>query len=380
MNYDQIYLPPLKLGYRLVSASCYNAYTMAGVRRYQRLYAVLAGTLFFLSITASPAAALSTGNFSLQVSPSPLVATVKPGEPKELELKIRNASTDSEELKIEARRFTLDNLTGQVTLNDATPAEVTSWIGFSDPVFTIKSGEWFTQKVRTNFPQETGFSYSFALVITRTNQPTLKTAGQQLRGSVAVFTLINVDRPGATRQLELSSLRTSQTVYEFLPATFDITLKNTGNTIVQPYGNLFVIRGGDTTNTPASTLAVNGNQSYLLPGTERTLTASWSDGFPLYKTTTDTVGKPSTSLSWNWENLRHFRFGRYTAKVVAVYNDGTRDVPIEREVTFWVIPWRTILIVISAITAIVLLLRFYIRKRTDKAVKAALAAREESQQ
>lgn len=338
---------------------------------------IIASALLGGALMPFQAYAVGEGNFSLQVSPSPMVTTVKPGETKDLELKIRNASTSAEELKIEARSFRFDSITGEVKLNDTTPSEISEWINFSHPVFTIQPGEWFTQKVRLTLPEETGFSYSFAMLISRTSLPKTNSAGQLLNGSVAVFTLINVDRPGATRQLDLTSLTASQTIYEYLPATFNIKLKNTGNTIVQPYGNLFVNRGSDTTNTPAATLPVNSNQSYLLPGTERTLTATWSDGFPLYKTTTDNIGKTSTSLSWNWENLQHFRFGRYTAKIVAVYNDGTRDVPIEREVTFWVIPWKAILATLTIIIGTILLLRLYIKKRTEKAVKTALATRKE---
>lgn len=355
---------------------------MTGVRRYPRVLVpalMIVSAFFFVAALPLHAFAVNEGNFSLQVSPSPMVTTVKPGETKELELKIRNASTSAEELKIEARSFRFDSLTGEVKLNDTAPSEISDWVSFSNPVFTVQPGEWFTQKIRLSLPPETGFSYSFAMLISRTSLPKTNSAGQLLNGSVAVFTLINVDRPGATRGIDLTSLTTSQRIYEYLPVTFDVKLKNTGNTIVQPYGNLFVNRGGDTTNTPSAALPVNGNQSYLLPGTERTLKATWSDGFPLYKTTTDNVGKTSTSLQWNWENLSHFKFGRYTAKVVAVYNDGTRDIPIQKEVTFWVIPWKAMLLTIGIIVGVVLLLRFYIKRRTDKAVKQALAAQKTDQ-
>lgn len=356
---------------------------MTGVRRYPRVLApalMMVSAFFFAMLLPLQSYAVGEGNFSLQVSPSPMVATLKPGETKELELKIRNASTSAEELKIESRSFRFDSLTGEVKLNDTAPSEISDWVSFSNPTFTVQPGEWFTQKVRIALPEQTGFSYSFAMLISRTSLPKSNTAGQLLNGSVAVFTLINVDRPGATRGLDLTSLTTSQRVYEYLPVTFEVKLKNTGNTIVQPYGNLFVNRGGDTTNTPSAALPVNGNQSYLLPGTERTLKATWADGFPLYKTTADNVGKTRTSLAWNWDNLSHFKFGRYTAKVVAVYNDGTRDVPVQKEVTFWVIPWKAMLLTVAIITGVILLLRFYIRKRTDKAVKEALATQKKEAQ
>lgn len=348
---------------------------MTGVKLYKKVCATLFGG-FFVAVTLLSASAHAAieGNFSLQVSPSPLVAVVKPGESKQIPLKIRNASTGTEELKMEIKAFRFDGITGQIKFEESAPRLISEWVSFAQPVFTVKPGEWFTQDITIKLPQETGFSYSFAIVITRTVLPTSSSAGQLLNGSVGVFTLLNVDRPGAISKLELTSLTASQTVYEYLPATINIKLKNTGNTIIQPYGNLFVNRGADATNTPAATLPVNGNQSYLLPNTERTLQATWSDGFPVYKTTNNGTGPPQTSLDWNWDNIKHFRFGRYTAKVVAVYNDGTRDVPIEKEVTFWVIPWKALLIVIFVITALVILLRLYIRKRTEKAVKRALAA------
>lgn len=352
---------------------------MARVQRFLRVCVLLAASLgLLLSIPLAASAATPQGNFSLQVSPSPLVTTVKPGEKKELELKIRNASTAPEELKIEAKSFKFDDLTGKVTLDETTPPEIAQWISFSAPKFTVNAGEWYTQKITINLPKESGFSYYFAMVISRTELPVATSAGQLLNGSVAVFTLVNVDRPGATRSLDMTSLTTSQTVYEYLPATIDIRLKNTGNTIVQPYGNIFVGRGGDVSNTPIATLPVNETRAYLLPGTERTLQATWSDGFPVYTTSTDTSGTQHTQLQWNWDRLSKFKIGRYTVRVVAVYNDGTRDVPVMREVVFWVIPWKAIIIVIASITAVILLLRFYIKKRTEKAVRQALAAKEKA--
>lgn len=165
---------------------------MIGVRRYRGLFAVLCAGVVVASFLAPPVHAAGEGNFSLQVSPSPLVATVKPGETRELELKIRNASTSAEELKIEPQSFHFDSLTGEIKLDDKTPPEAGKWISFSDPSFVVKPGEWFTQKVTVALPEQTGFSYSLALVVSRTTQPVIQGAGQQLRGSVAVFTLINV--------------------------------------------------------------------------------------------------------------------------------------------------------------------------------------------
>lgn len=318
-------------------------------------------------------AATTPGNFSLQVSPSPLVATVKPGEPKELDLKIHNTSTGPEDLKIETKAFKLNDKTGEIDLNTTAQAEIAPWVSYSNPTFTVNKGEWFTQKVKISLPQETGFSYSFIIQISRQN-PTKVTSGSAVEGSVAVFTLINVDKPGATKQVELVSFEPSQQVYEYLPATLNIRLKNTGNTIVQPYGNVYIQHKRDD-KQPITTLPVNTAQAYLLPGSERTLRATWTDGFPYYQSATGPNGTTVQKLTYDIDNLKSYRMGRYTAKVVAVYNDGTRDVPITGEVTFWVLPWKAVLVVLGIIIAIILLFRWFIRSRTEKAVKRALGNR-----
>ena len=298
----------------------------------------LAAAILVATITVGqlPAAALGipTGDFSLEVSPSPLVATVEPGKPSTIELKIRNASTKPEQLKIESRSFTIGSDAQAIQLSDTTPPDLAEWIRYSEPVFSVNPGAWYTQKITIDLPDSAGFSYPFAVVISRVDENATDTAsGRLLKGSVAVFTLVNVDKPGATRKLELASFKTSQPVYEYLPVNLELELKNVGNSIVQPYGNFYIQRGSDTTD-PLAVIPVNDNRTYLLPGTTKQMIAVWSDGFPLNQPSgTDTPTDPS-----------HFRFGQYTAKVVAVYNDGTRDVPIVGEVTFWVIPWKILLV------------------------------------
>jgi archaellum component FlaF (FlaF/FlaG flagellin family) len=187
-----------------------------------------------------------------------------------------------------------------------------------------------------------------------------------------VFTLINVDRPGATSSLEVPAFSTSQHVYEYLPATFNVQFHNTGNTILQPYGNVFVQRTASS-KTPLATLVVNETKGYILPGSTRTVSAQWNDGFATYQPVA-TDGSTRKHLQVDWSKLSHFRIGRYTAKLVAVYSDGQHDIPIEGTVTFWVIPWRAILLFIVTVVGLWLFARWRGKRRTEKAVKRALAA------
>jgi hypothetical protein len=316
--------------------------------------------------------AADTGDFSLQVTPSPLVATVKPGTVTELDLKIRNGGTGSENLKIEPRSFAFDTATGQVKIDDAKVPAFASWLSFSQPTFTALPGQWTTEQLRLSLPANAGFSYSFALVISRQSNPVPTKSGQLIKGSVAVFALINVDRPGATSKLEFTQFTTTKHIYEYLPATFEVRFKNTGNTIVQPTGNIFI--GRKSTGAALAVLQANDSQAYILPGTERTLTANWNDGFPAYQTVTVPDGSNKQQLHWDWSRLSHFRIGRFTAQVVAVYSDGQHDVPLQAQVSFWVIPWRAIILLTLIITGLWYLQHWRIKRKTAKAVKRALEA------
>ena len=287
--------------------------------------------------------AAASGEFSLQVSPSPLVITIKPGQTSVNELKIRNAGSQAEKLTIAPRSFTIDNSSGQVKFDDTkTPPEIGDWVTFGAKNFTVQPGETFTEKVSIAVPQGAGFSYSFGLVITRQDAPPNVGGGQSIRASVAIFALISIDKPGATRTLALEDLSTDKQVYEYLPTTINLRFKNTGNTIVQPTGNIFIQRGENDTK-PIDTLAVNPNEGYILPGSVRTFSTSWEDGFQVLHTATDDSGKSSQSLAWNWNNIANIRIGYYTVKLVAIYNDGQRDIPVVSEVGFWVIPWKLLL-------------------------------------
>ena len=323
--------------------------TRVSVRVRALLFALLLAG-FGVVFWQSHAYAQQSNGFSLQVTPSPLVATVKPGTTTTLELSIKNNGDQTETLKIEPRSFHIDTKSGQAQLDTSEPKEVQGWITFSQPTFKLRPGEVITEKIRLTVPEKSGFSYSFALLISRAT-PTAQAPGQQtLRGAVAVFTLINVDRPGAKSSMELVEFSTKH-LYEYLPAEFTIKLKNTGNVIAQPFGNIFIQRSPDST-TPVDVLPLNPTKGYTLPDTTRTFLVTWQNGFGVRQPVDESTNK--TRVVWDWKNASNFRFGKYTAKLVAVYNDGKRDVPIQSEVSFWVLPWKMLLIVFVVLLLLII--------------------------
>ena len=136
--------------------------------------------------------------------------------------------------------------------------------------------------------------------------------------------------------------------YEYLPSIFEIQVKNTGNVHVVPVGDIFIDSGGQK---DIAVLQANPGKGNVLPGTTRTFTASWADGFAVRvpKMTEDGQpvltqdGKPEYTTEYDFTKADKFRIGKYTANLLLVYDNGERDVPIEAQVSFWIIPWKILL-------------------------------------
>lgn len=259
-------------------------------------------SLLLSGVSSVYAANTPPSDFSLQISPSVLYTTIKPGTTSDMTLQVRNNGTGTESLKIQPRKFTIDNGTGKVTIDDTQPSEIAQWVSFSAPTFSIDPGQVVTEKIHVAVPKDTAFSYSMVLVIGRANNPQPVQSGRLLNGSVAVFTLINIDRPGATRQLQVEDFSSASSVYEYLPATLNITFKNTGNTIAQPFGNVFIQQG----NTSLATLPVNDGGGYILPGSSRVISSNWTDGFPVYQVTGQDTNAPKKPRCGTGQNFRSF--------------------------------------------------------------------------
>lgn len=273
---------------------------------------------------------------SLMTSPLPLNVITKPGQTVTADIRVKNNGTQPEQLKVELLKFGAAGDTGRPQLQEREASDIYfNWVSFSETNFRAEPNVWKTIKMTIKAPREAAFGYYFAVLFSRAN-PDRPNAGQSaVEGGVASLVLLNVDAPGAKREAKVAELVATQKVYEFLPAKFNIKLRNSGNVHVSPAGSMFIKRG----NAQVAAINFNDERGNILPGTNRVFEITWNDGFPAYKET-NAGGKITKKLEWNFGNIQKLRIGKYTATLVAVYDDGERDVPVEAVVTFWVIPWR----------------------------------------
>lgn len=344
-----------------------------------RKAAFLTGVLVLLAGAFVPAVLAQSApgsGFSAQISPLPILLNAKPGTSVSTDLRVNNPSSANEKLKVLVKTFTQDGPDGTVNLHDPTGADTfINWIHFSKTEFDAPPGLWQTVHMTVNVPKTAAFGYYFAVEFTSASSPSAASGNTaKIQGAVASFVLLNAQAPGEKKQLQVTSFTADHRSYEFLPVNFTVRLHNSGNIYAGASGNIFIMRGGKQ----VSVLTVNANHGLVLPGANRVFSASWNNGFPVYKILYDNNGQPITDkngvpkhqLSWNFGQISKLRFGHYTAKLALVYNDGQRDVPITGTVSFWVIPWRIIifvlLIILGPALAVYLLTRWRFKKRLRK--------------
>lgn len=308
---------------------------------------LLLGIFSFLMLAFdSPNVSAQDGALRIVTSPLPISLTAIPGTTVTTELKVKNAGTEAENLKIDILKFDAYEDTGKPALHDLEPTdEFAKWVTFSEPNFTVLPEEWKTITATFNVPKEASFGYYYAFVFTRVKDgEDLAPQETAVVGGTATLVLLEARVPDARREIVVTEFKTDKTVYEFLPVRFTVSLKNSGNVHVAPRGNIFL---SQEDNKDIALLELNPGKGSILPDSTRIFETDWSDGFPVYEeaiengqVVLDELGSQTYRLAWNFENASQLRFGKYTAKMLLVYDDGIRDVPIEGSVSFWVVPWR----------------------------------------
>lgn len=299
--------------------------------------------VFTVCLVGRPASAATPNQegFNIVTSPLPIKIQTQPGKTIETELRLNNQSSQPEQIKVGLMKFAASGDTGQPDLYDLKPSDTyVSWVHFSPSEFTAQPNTWMSVKMTINVPQNAGLGYYLAVTFSRASQAKEK-ATASLKGAVATLVLLDVHTPNEKRSLQLSSFTTNHGLYEYLPANFEVKLHNNGNIYLAGSGNIFVQRGGKTIDT----LDFNAAGGSVLPGSNRVFTVPWNNGFPYFKQRI-VNGKPVNKydLKWDFAKLNHFRIGRYTAKLLVVYDNGKQDVPLEATLNFWVLPWKLLLV------------------------------------
>ena len=339
-----------------------------------KLVICLFAYLLILAFVAPAARAQSPtpANYDVTVSPVFFDLTANPGDSLSNKIRFRNNTTSPLPIKITVEKMTGD-VNGDLTLREDNSDQSLSWVKFSRQTFVANPLEWTDVPFTIDIPKDAAYGYYFAVSFTQDNNSPIKRTGATITGAAAVPILLDVKKAGAKADAKIVSFSADNYVNEYLPVNFSIKVQNQGNIHVSPHGNIFINEG----NQSIASLDVNPTLGNIIPDTNKTFTVPWSDGFLVREPVLeagqpklDKNGKPIETITINWDKLTSFRIGKYTANLLLVYDNGTRDVPLEANISFWVFPWKVVGLMIVTLIVIVLLgrflLKFYINREVRK--------------
>jgi len=338
------------------------------VFRFRVLLVVIAVSMG-LAIMLPTGHALAAGpTITLTTSPVSLNLRIKPGTSNVQTLQFKNGSSIPLPMTVQVKVFGAYGTSGEAAITDP-PANnpSASYVSLTPSTFTAQPNVWTAVKMTINLPKSAGLGYYYAIVF----KPTLPTQAPSARsttvkGSNAILVLVDSGSANEKRQVQVTNFSATKHIYQYLPAHFNVTIRNTGNIYLAPSGDIFISRHSDMTDAIAN-IPFNHAAANVLPNSNRSFQTSWTDGFPLFQQkqlagqpVTDAKGRPVQQLVWNFSSpLSKFRFGKYYAQLALTYNDGTGNRLVVSQVSFWVVPWELILMILGAITGLIIIWTYF---------------------
>lgn len=288
-----------------------------------------------------------TTGINLTVSPVFLSLITDPGKNISTSIRVQNNNNETEYLRLELARFVPVADGNPVIADVEKEDEFAKWISFSPSEFVLLPNESKNVKVSIDPSDDAALGYYYAIVVDR-----IQEAGDEkspvVAGSPAIPVLLEVRSPNASREVQILDFKTDKAIYEYLPTEFEIKLKNTGNIHSSPIGDIFIDSGDDK---DIAIIQVNGGKGNVLPQSTRVFKATWEDGFAVRvpkmndgQVVKDKDGKATYETKYDFTKANKFRIGKYTANLLLIYDNGERDIPLEAKVSFWIIPWKILLI------------------------------------
>lgn len=321
--------------------------------------ALVVVTLSFMFTYATGSAQTPTtdDSFNITTSPLPVLLDGKPGSNVSTKLRVQNSGTAATRFKVELKKFKAFGDQGKPILLDRQAGdEFFDWVSFSKTSFRAEPNVWNEITMNIKVPSNAAFGYYYAVIFSKDGPaPKNKDGSSSLAGAAAILVLLNVDAPGANKKLEVTSFSVSKKLYEYLPATFTIKVRNSGKVHLSPSGNVYITKG----SKQIATLSINPTLSNVLPDSRRVYSIEWKDGFPVFEVKRDNgeivvnkQGQPERQLNWDFAKADRLKFGKYTANMLLVYDDGNRDIPVEASVSFWVVPWKMLPVILLMVVLI----------------------------
>lgn len=291
----------------------------------------------------------------LQISPALVQLNGEKGKTYTVELKVLNVTGSDLSFTSTVNDFASKDETGapSILLNEATPSptSIETWVSAISP-FTLKAHQTQTIEAAISIPADAEPGGHYGVIRFSGTAPSVTQTGVGLSASAGTLFLVRV-AGDITEKLNLITFEaTSPTdgkphsLFENGPITFLTRFQNTGNVHVQPSGKITV---HDIFGNPIASLDVNNEKGNILPSSIRRFESTLN---------------------------QHWLFGRYTADISIAY--GTTGGAIVESTSFWVIPWKLILIGLAILATVIYILRIAIKRYNKYIIAQAQKSNEKT--
>jgi len=264
---------------------------------------------------------------ALEIAPPVITLTLDPGQTATTQIYLRDIASTKLNVTGQANDFVAAGEDGTPkVLLDTTgsgPYSLRNWVG-ALPTLQLIPREIKSMAVTITVPRDASPGGHYGVIRFTAVPPDLKDTGVSLSASLGALLLVTV-RGKLIDNLELQSFTVNQdgkssTFFEAAPLTFSQLLRNSGNVHEEPAGQVTIT---DMFGAKLAVLGINQPPHNVLPASSRRF---------------DEV-LDSTVIG------NKMLFGRYTATLKATYANGKS---VNGSLTFWVVPYRLIAVIVVA--------------------------------
>lgn len=309
-------------------------------------------TVIFIGSGVSLNAENQTQQRGLVLTPALDELDVEQGQTYQIDLDIRNDTRDKVfNLVHTTETFTASADEGVPVLKEFSAGDPQkTWIGYPQPLLTIKPGESKTSSVTLSIPKTAApGGYYFALIIGE-NGSADATANKLLINS-RVGSLLFVNVLGQVeKEVKFDAFQLDKQVYDpfFDSIELQYKIRVEGNTFLKPAGNVFF-----GTQDSTGSISLNPDGKIILPNSSRL----FQSYIPATNQLPDFLNVNSTKVpKGNIEAIDKPWFGQKDIEAKVVYTDSNQDVTqktVKTSVIFF--PWKTAILVLLLIAVILLI-------------------------
>ncbi len=311
------------------------------------LFLALLVTLF--SIGPAAYAQTQKSGQGLEISPPTVEVSTDPGKQVTFNIRVSNVTKDPLVVTTTIDDFVAQGEDGQAKLlidsHDPNPYSVKGW-GPAPEKITLIKDEAKTIPIVLTVPKDASPGGHYGVARFTGVPPGLEGTGVGLSASIGTLMLVNVSGNAQTsaKFVEFSANVNGKkgTFFEKGPVGFIERIQNTGNVHFKPIGT---VRVTDWRGKEVQVLSVNPTGGNVLPNSIR-------------------------KFSQTMDSKKHL-FGKYKADANVQYAGKN----LHGVITFWVIPFKTIAIVVAALILLFIIIRTLLRWHTARAINRELYAK-----